>query len=554
MSAAADAPAPAPGGAALRPAAEVMRLDRLGALHRSRLSFMPTLLRRLSSFGFRYDRPLWEMDARGVGRALLRVRGLGRSYTLVAFAHDLPPERRSDRVIAEAWDATFALVDGEVGPEDLARLEANVPLQEAGRVGPRELVLSRANKSVRAFEAVAGALAAGRAPDPALIERVGYLMRTTAVYGSGKFGAADREVWADRPEFRGAFQPEMLAVWLIRAFTLDLVEHVAHARAPDVAAPLPASTRRRLGIGNSTGLGMAPFLVNHPALLHAWIAARETGLARMRARPAAGPGEAARLAALLDAARADAEGWCVEDARYAARIAGLRADLARLAGRVAPAAAAPFPWDALHRAAADCGLEAQERLVSLLIDLGGEAMDDLAARMDADEDAEFAIEGAMRLGALREGARRAFDWALATDFARPEAQARLWYVSADKAEPRLAERGEAPLEPWEQPLATGRDVAAALRALEDEPDAARVGEALMRRPEHRHALRRVQRAMRLPYAEIRANLVDAALVPVDLLRCKLAFFGATRFDPRSDRWLRITMYRGAPTPEPTPPA
>ena len=39
------------------------------------------------------------------------------------------------------------------------------------------------------------------------------------------------------------------------------------------------------------------------------------------------------------------------------------------------------------------------------------------------------------------------------------------------------------------------------------------------------------------------------MVPVDLLRCKLSFFGATKFDPRSDRWLRITMYQGAPFPD-----
>ena len=30
-----------------------------------------------------------------------------------------------------------------------------------------------------------------------------------------------------------------------------------------------------------------------------------------------------------------------------------------------------------------------------------------------------------------------------------------------------------------------------------------------------------------------------------MLRLKLSFFGATRFDPRSDRWVRITMYQGA---------
>ena len=62
-------------------------------------------------------------------------------------------------------------------------------------------------------------------------------------------------------------------------------------------------------------------------------------------------------------------------------------------------------------------------------------------------------------------------------------------------------------------------------------------------------VRRVQTAARFPYAEIRGNLIDAAMRPIDLLRCKLAFFGASRFDPRSDRWLRIALFRGAPFPD-----
>ena len=39
------------------------------------------------------------------------------------------------------------------------------------------------------------------------------------------------------------------------------------------------------------------------------------------------------------------------------------------------------------------------------------------------------------------------------------------------------------------------------------------------------------------------------MLPIDLLRCKLSFFGATKFDPRSDRWVRITMFQGAPLPD-----
>ncbi len=543
-----DLPTP---GIALRPAAQVMRLARLGAMHRSRLSFMPTLLRRLVAGGWRADRPVWRIDATGVGHACYRLRG-PRTYTLVAFAHDLPADRRSDRVIAEAWDATFALVDGEASEADIARLAENVPRQEAGRLTERELVLSRANRSVRLFGHVVERLAAGRQPDPATVGEVGYLMRTTAVYGSGKFGAADRALWADRPEFAGSFQPEMMAVWLIRAFTLDLAEHLAEARAPGRAAAIAPALRRRVGVGNSTGLGMAPFLVNHPALLHAWIAARETALARMRARETASEEDRALFGALLAEARGEAEAWQVADPGYAARIAGLRVDLARLAAHWQAAGAAPArPWEALYRWAEDrLGLEAQERLVALLIDLGGAAVDDLAATMAADEDAAFRIDGAMGLDALGRGIRAVFDWALATDFEDPAEQARLWYVSEEKLEPRLGERSHPGLAACEQPLATGRDVAALAAALG--PGEGTVAAFLARHPEHRHAVRRVQRAMRLPYAEIRDNLIGAALLPIDLLRAKLAFFGATRFDPRSDRWLRITMFEDAPLPADLP--
>ena len=44
------------------------------------------------------------------------------------------------------------------------------------------------------------------------------------------------------------------------------------------------------------------------------------------------------------------------------------------------------------------------------------------------------------------------------------------------------------------------------------------------------------------------NTIGVSLVPIDMLRLKLSFFGAVKFDPRSDKWLRINMYQGAPLP------
>ena len=141
----------------LRPPGQVMRLGRMGAFHQSRLSFMRVLLRRLKADGWHIDRPVFEIDRRGVGVATYRARGPQSTYTLVAFAHELDDSLRSDRVIAEAWDATFTLCDGEVDRAQIDRLSANVPKQEAGRISGRELVLSRANKSVRLFSHVVDA-------------------------------------------------------------------------------------------------------------------------------------------------------------------------------------------------------------------------------------------------------------------------------------------------------------------------------------------------------------------------------------------------------------
>jgi len=62
-------------------------------------------------------------------------------------------------------------------------------------------------------------------------------------------------------------------------------------------------------------------------------------------------------------------------------------------------------------------------------------------------------------------------------------------------------------------------------------------------------VRRCQVTAKYEYAEIRDNTIDGKMLPIDLLRAKLSFFGACHFDPRSDRWVRINMFRGAPFPD-----
>ena len=37
-----------------------------------------------------------------------------------------------------------------------------------------------------------------------------------------------------------------------------------------------------------------------------------------------------------------------------------------------------------------------------------------------------------------------------------------------------------------------------------------------------------------------------------MLRFKLSFFGASKFDPKSDKWTRVNLYQGAPLAEELP--
>ncbi len=531
---------------------EVMRLARMGCSHPTRLSFLRQLLRRMQDGSWHFDRPVWQIDAQGVGRAVYRAIGPERTYSLVAFAHDLPPEARSDRVIATAWDATFTLFDGTPSPDDLDRLAANVPLQEAGRVSAQELSLSRANRSVRLFDHVVERLAAGAQPDVAMLLETSYLMRTTAVYGSGKFGAADRVAIGARAELRAPFQAEMLSVWLTRAFTVDLVEHLARARGGTRAVRLEPALKRGLGVGNSTGLGMAPFLIRHPVLLNNWMLAREEALARVRAQDSVGPGELAGFIAALADATENAALWSSAHELMQAKLVQLRDSLDQITRHLGQGwdRHATQPWDALWRwGQATLPIEGQEALLAAMLEPHGDLIDGLGDCMDADDEGYFPIDGTMQVAALRAILRTHYAWALDVDYTARAQSARFWYISEDKLEPRLGERYGEPGAARELPLDTGRQAAALWRALAGLPNDMAAAHLLLAHPEHRPALRRAQITARHPYAEIRDNLIAADMLPIDLLRCKLALFGATRFDPRSDRWVRISLFQGAPYPE-----
>jgi hypothetical protein len=208
-----------------------------------------------------------------------------------------------------------------------------------------------------------------------------------------------------------------------------------------------------------------------------------------------------------------------------------------------------MPWDRLwHWGEDNLSNEGQEALLALLLEPHESIIDDLASNLSSALGSQTKIDGAMSVGELREILSDHFDWALSTDFENKDENALFWYVSEEKLEPRIGRVGIDEGQELEQPLCISRLVANLQSDLVNWNDTDPIAAVLMRHPEHRLAVKRVQKAPLNPYGEIQDNLVGKGTLPIDMMRCKLAFFGASRFDPRSDKWVRISLFQDMPFP------
>ena len=523
----------------------VMKLDRLGSFHQSKLSFLRSFIREFKNWEFTTEK--FALDKQGFGHIVYVVNNGQKQYSLICFSNHIEDNERSDRVIATKWDASFVLFDGVPTEEDIERLNDNVPLQEQGRVSEKELCLSRANKSVRVFEHVVDKLSKGEQPNTKLLYDVGYLYRTTAVYGSGKFGLADRIKIQNREELKGPFRLEMMLVYLARQFTFDVVNHVAYSRSPNKAVKLKEDIARNLGIGNSTGLGMAPFIVNHPALLNQWIIAKEKALKAIRSISSVSQKDKDIFQSYLSIIRENIKFWKTESDFQKKKNNQLSKDLSIFQKFYSSFPLNKFFWNSIYEwTEANTQSECCEFIISLMMEVYPDIVEPLSFEMSINEDEYFDIDTSRTIKEVCQLIEDQYTWLLDINFDDKENILNFWYYSKNKQEPRMSDRFTEEGSDLELPLAIARDVSALyddLKSCNLEKD---LGYYLLKNQEYRHILRRVLICEKLPYSEIQDNTTSKTLIPVDMIRLKLSFFGATRFDPRSDRWVRITMYQGAP--------
>ena len=527
----------------------IMKLSRLGSFHQSRLSFLRSFLNEFKDWD--YKRDLFDLDKDGFGTAVYSFKKKDRIYSLICYANKINDDERSDRVIATKWDAAFTLHDGVPLKEDIERLRNEVPKQEVGRLSYKELTLSRANKSVRVFDHVVESLSNGLQPNLDLLEKVGYLYRTTAVYGSGKFGLADRFRIKNREEINGPFRLEMMLVYLVRQFTFDQVNHVAKNRNPKSAVKLDPKICRNLGIGNSTGLGMAPFIVNHPTLLNNWILSREVALKKIREIKIAETKDISLFKECVKNSLKNITSWNTESEYQLKKIKLLLQDVRKfinfLENEFDFKKDYPFNEIYLWLEKETCE-ECIEYIVSIMMEPFGEIVQPLISQMSSEEEKYFNIPTERNVEDLKKILENKYSDILKIDFNKEDSNQKFWFISKNKEEPRLANRFEESGADLEQPLAIARDIKKLYERLLSLKNNLKINQFLIDNSDLRHVVRRAFIIENFPYSEIQDNTIGENIVPIDMLRLKLSFFGALKFDPRSDKWLRICMFQGAPLP------
>ena len=434
-------------------------------------------------------------------------------------------------------------MQGKVSDELLTDLWQNVPLQEKGRYNEKVLTISRANKSVRLFGHIIGALSSGKQPNITMLEKVGYILRTTAVYGNGKFGMLDYDGLQDNEDFNIPFLTQMCVVYILRSFSIDWINFLAKQKNPEKAVKLNDTLSRFLGVGNATGLGMTLFLLRHPKIVDNWLYQRECALNEIMAKVPSSK-HIAKMLPLLDRASKHLKTVVTIDEK--------QKKLNRIASKEIQDAIQHIQsivkddniWKNIIRSNKKLSYEAQESFLSCLLEIYPEVVEPYEQKMNSDEN-ELTLDN-VTIADLLHIIKAKYQWAINIDFKKPDANFYFWYISEEKEEPRLGLRNRDDGAEKELPLDVARQAWHLYAAIKGLDPCMLLSEFLLMHPQFSSITRRIYTMSACPFGEIQTNILDKNFFPMYLLRGKLSFLGATKFDPRSDKWVQVTFFQNAP--------
>ncbi|MCH2416882.1 MAG: hypothetical protein MK195_09005, partial [Acidimicrobiales bacterium] len=525
----------------LRPAEMVMKPASLGAVRMTRFSFSRSMIRRAFTNQWEIKLMVVDFDELGRGHIIYRILAEEKLFHFVAFTSTIDEALHTDRVIADVWDVTAALVEGEIDNDLLQFLRDEVPKQELSRLDPRVLVLTRGNRSVRFYDYLVERLADGKQPESKKLGDAGYIMRSTAFYGNGKFGMRSFLGFEDQHPLSAPYRAQFLAAWLFREVSYESVEHCAKAKNPN-AVSFNDEWSCFFGLGNATGLGLVPWAMKHPGELNSWIAIRELALSNVRFLKGSNQNKQI-LEEWFDKAYqyfsslggGDRWPWMGPDSLAKATL--LIHDTFRSLSEN------DFPFNDLYLWAEKQDIEITELVISILLELDDtddEVIDSLLM-VGSQKKANFNTTVADLKKIIEEN----YLWLNELNLDETEAKHYWWVMSDNAEEPRRAERSVIDPAHREIPIDISLRINKLLGDLHKADERISAGEFLHSFPEHGIAIKRLLDNSG-PYSEPRENVCDFKHLPLNLQRFQLAMYGMDNFSPQSTDWLRVTLFQGAP--------
>ena len=296
---------------------------------------------------------------------------------------------------------------------------------------------------------------------------------------------------------------------------------------------------------------MAPFIVNHPTLLNNWIHARETALKQIREIEQVSKNEIDIFYNCLIKSLKNITSWHTDSEFQKEKIKGLIEDLKKFIKFMKEdfKFQNSYQFNQIYNwSEENLNDECIEYIVSMMMEPYDNIVNPLITQMSSDEEEHFNIPVDRTIEDLRNILENKYSEILKIDFLKDENNQNFWFISKNKEEPRIGDRYIDEGSDLEQPLAIARDINKLYEAVFTKKNSSKIGKFLKDYNHLRHVVRRAFIAEKFPYSEIQDNTIGSKLVPIDMLRLKLSFFGAIKFDPRSDKWLRICMFQGAPLP------
>lgn len=523
----------------------------LAMLQPSRLSVSRLLMAKAIKQRWRIRLDQWRIDDNAVGSAVYHIDtgAMVFSFSVLSFAPNA--QGKTGRIIGRSWDMMGALTEGRVPDADLETMAVELPKLYEGRATPGTLIWARANRSSRAFDHTVQALVAGEQPDIGVLSEVCYLMRNTGLDGNGTFGTRSfLALEADHP-LRRPLDAQMLSAYMMRTFSIDLAHHLARVRNPQ-APDIDPAIQRYLGVGNGSALGLILFVNNHPRLMHNWLTARQHAI---QAACALQVGADSLEVTMLDRMirrtivfrredRMEYERFA-DSATVAAELVQVRETLDRLRAQAGQVPTDLFgqlaQWTQAHVHEETC-----QCLLGLLTELVPDVCDREAEHLAVSED--FLVEPDMPAADLRDLVEREYAWAFEMDVDSEAARRHIWYKSVSAEEPRRGPAAEV-----EYAFNLGLDLPRLVRdlhaALSNAGTHDTVGDFLVRYPQLRSIVARIQTLRGLDAHSPHMNIMDEQFVPVDIVRLmNVGMHGVDKARDYLGRNLRGVLFHGAPTP------